>query len=436
MARYDEKILNALLDSYEKSVLSRGENKVKVQIAFPFTKKTLPEYFNESSLAYDEIHAVLEETERKGLLMIGWKKGREGHIIEKVLLNTACVGAVYTYLNRTPKKENENRHLEILDKWMSKCKETPEQTPVLCAFVPYVRQRIEESKTVKEFLDISEPDRTERILSALFSVEMNEESCYIREFSIRHFGDSKIFEEISGVIGKIMRRFRPEFADMDTDAILSEYKIYRTPDYVYFKGEGKLLLAGKDCSVIELPLLEQGIGISGADIKRIRICGKESIKKVITIENLTTFFRWKEEASLIIYLGGYHNSVRRELLCMVYQEIPDAEYIHFGDIDVGGFRIYRDLCEKTGIPFQTYHMGIRELETYEHYTKKLTDNDRKGLRMLIEKEREEKGENLKTLLYMQEKNVKLEQEAIRGCYSSFPFPDKNPSCSASETLRS
>lgn len=415
MARYDEKILNALLDSYEKSVLSRGENKVKVQIPFPFTKRTVPEYFNESSLAYDEIHAVLEETEQKGFLTIVWKKGREGHIIEKVLLNTACVGAVYAYLNRTPKKENENRHLEILETWASKSREMP----VLGTFVSYLKQRIEEGKTVKEFIDLSAPDRTEQILSALFQVESNEESCYIREFSIRHFGDSKVFEEISGVIGKIMRRFRPEFAHMDTDAILSEYRIYKTPDYVYFKGEGKLLLAGKDGSMIELSLLAQGIGISGADIKRIRICGKESIKKVITIENLTTFFRWEEEASLIIYLGGYHNSVRRELLHMVYQEIPDAEYLHFGDIDVGGFRIYRDLCEKTGIMFQTYHMGIRELKTYENYSKKLTDNDKKGLRMLIEKEKEEGGENLETLLYMQEKDVKLEQEAVSIlCYNT------------------
>lgn len=409
MARYEEKILNALLDSYEKSVLSRGENKVKVQIAFPFTRKTVPEYFNESSLAFDEIHAVLRETERKGFLTIVWKKGREGHIIEKVLLNTACVGSVYAYLNRTPKKENENRQLEILASWASQ----NAGTPVLGMFLSYLKQRIEEGKTVKEFIDLSDPDRTEQILSALFQVESNEESCYIREFSIRHFGDSKIFEELSGVIGRIMRRFRPEFAGMDTDAILSEYRIYKTPDYVYFKGEGKLLLAGKACSAIELPLLEQGVGISGADIKRIRICGKGSIKKVITIENQTTFFRWKENNGLIIYLGGYHNSVRRELLRMVYQEIPDAKYLHFGDIDVGGFCIYRDLCEKTGIPFRTYHMGIRELETYENYTKKLTDNDRKGLRNLIEKEREEAGENLETLLYMQEKGVKLEQEAVR-----------------------
>ena len=59
-------------------------------------------------------------------------------------------------------------------------------------------------------------------------------------------------------------------------------------------------------------------------------------------------------------------------------------------------------------------MGIFELKKYEKYTKKLTDNDRKGLQMLIEKERAEKGENLEVLLYMLDKGVKLEQEAVRG----------------------
>ena len=54
----------------------------------------------------------------------------------------------------------------------------------------------------------------------------------------------------------------------------------------------------------------------------------------------------------MIYLGGYHNSVRRKLLELLYQDFPKAEYLHFGDIDVGGFEIYRDLCRKTGIPLK------------------------------------------------------------------------------------
>ncbi|OLR59402.1 hypothetical protein BHF70_07075 [Anaerostipes sp. 494a] len=33
-----------------------------------------------------------------------------------------------------------------------------------------------------------------------------------------------------------------------------------------------------------------------------------------------------------------------------------AEYLHFGDIDAGGYEIYENLCRKTGIPFGMYRL--------------------------------------------------------------------------------
>jgi len=105
---------------------------------------------------------------------------------------------------------------------------------------------------------------------------------------------------------------------------------------------------------------------------------------VITIENLTTFFRWEEKDALIIYLGGYHNRVRRTLLEKIYREMPEIQYLHFGDIDVGGFEIYEDLCRKTGIPFLPYHMGIEELRMYREFSRPLTENDKRRLKRLME----------------------------------------------------
>lgn len=133
----------------------------------------------------------------------------------------------------------------------------------------------------------------------------------------------------------------------------------------------------------------------------------KNIKKVITIENLTTFFRWKEEHSLIIYLGSYHNRIRRSLLEMIYQAIPDAFYSHFGDIDAGGFLILKDLRSKTGIPFQSSHMDLETLKMYEQYGRQLTESDRKRLEKM--KEDDEFGE---VIGYMLENNIKLEQECI------------------------
>ena len=57
----ENKILNYLLDKYENSKLSRGENQRAIHIAFPFNKKTMPKYFDESSLEIETIHAAAEQ---------------------------------------------------------------------------------------------------------------------------------------------------------------------------------------------------------------------------------------------------------------------------------------------------------------------------------------------------------------------------------------
>ena len=49
MVQYDRKVLNRLLDTYENSLLSTGENKRMIQIEFRFTKTSIPSYFDESS---------------------------------------------------------------------------------------------------------------------------------------------------------------------------------------------------------------------------------------------------------------------------------------------------------------------------------------------------------------------------------------------------
>ena len=407
MARFDVRILNKLLDSYERSSLAKGTNKVAVHIDFRFNKKTVPEYFDESSLAYEEIHDRAHELEEKGFVRIIWKRGKEDHIIEKLILNEKKVTEIYQYLGRTSHGDYVRNTLKLVGSFREQY-----TAPVAGKFLDWLEERLRGDLPVKEFIDLTDPEETERLIRAVQAVEENREERYVREFSISVFSDSKIFEGLHGKVGKIFRRFSPEFQEADTDEILAEYGIYHTPNYVYLKGQGKLYLGTDRREKVCLSPLKQGIGISGDDLSDIRIGGTEAVKKVITIENLTTFFRWQEENALIIYLGGYHNKVRRSLLKEIYEILPDAEYLHFGDIDVGGFEIYRDLCQKTDIPFRLYHMGIEELEKYRDYGKKLTENDRKRLKLLIDKTEKEKTEYIQTLKYMEDQGIKLEQECI------------------------
>ena len=450
--QYDQLLLKNLLDSYEKSLLSSGKNKVQIHVSMTFSRRNLPEYFDESSMVYEQIHVAAEDMERRGFLKIQWKNRKPGTIIEKVILKEEAVGEVYQYLQRTPKAVNEELTLRGLQEYIEEygkkqCTGKPSnqydgdgqncgnanlisedaeaagenENGITAEFVNYLLGRMKDGKSVKEYIDIADSVQTRELLDTLCAIEQNEKPVYIREFSIDHLGDSKKFENMIGLIGKILRRFGSGYEEMDVYEILSEYQIYHTPNYVYLKGCGCLVQkeqkTEKDIQrfQIDLAALQQGIGISGEDINTLALTGISKVKRIITIENLTTFYRWSEPESILIYLGGYHNQVRRRLLQMIYKQLPQAEYLHFGDIDVGGFEIYLDLCRKTNIPFQLYHMGIPELKKYEKYSKKLTENDNKRLDKMLEKLQENPEINsceqiAEVLKYMKITQLKLEQE--------------------------
>lgn len=403
--RYEERILQTLLDSYERSRLSRGENEVAVHIAFSITPKTMPIYFDENSLAYEEIHGTAGHLEEMGYTCSVWKGGKKNHILQKIVLCDEKVDEIYRHLGRVPEKQMQQAQLAVLQELKTEC-----STPVARNFICWLMKRLEQGKTVKEYLNLDDTEGSRQLIRAIHRIETNQKEIYIREFSVQCFGDSKELEKKSGLIGKIFRRFSDDMEDMDNDVILAEYGIYRTPNYVYVKGSGRLRIGTPEAYDIDLRSLRQGIGLSGEDLDGLEWKVDVSVKRIITIENLTTFFRWEEPDSVLIYLGGYHNAVRRKFLQKLYQVFPEAEYFHFGDIDVGGFEIYEDLCRRTGIPFTTYKKGISELEQYEQYTRELTENDRKRMDSLLNNEA---YENVWPILrYMKEHGKKLEQESI------------------------
>lgn len=441
MVQYDRKVLNHLLDSYENSRLFTGENKVNISIEFPFNKKKIPAYFDESSYEYERIHSAMQELEEQGYIRIVWKRGKENHIISKVVLIPEQIERAYQYVKRVPKADLVASNIAML----KECQNAYD-TPVCRNFISYLLKRLQANQSVKEFVELSDMGKTRQLLQGVFEIERNKRQCYLREFSIEVFHDSKALQNMSGRLGKVFRRFgedfgengldvrdtdekifskknsgekdfnekdfgEKDFAEKDFVEILAEYGIYHTPNYVHLKGQLSFRIYETE---FDLANLKQGIGISGEDLSAIRFCEMSAIKRVITIENLTTFFRWEEPESLIIYLGGYHNAVRRALLKAVYEALPDAEYYHFGDIDAGGFEIYRDLCQKTGIPFEMYRMNLDTLKAYQEYGRELTENDRIRLRKILERNAGETEEICEVIRYMLEWNVKLEQECVVG----------------------
>jgi len=391
MRKYEEKILNTLLDQYERSKSFIGTNGRNQS----FQKKVVdlfPGY--DDSSKYDLFKGVNEQiASLEGMGVIEakhLKRGKfESEVVFSVKLIVEKIDECYCLLGRTPKANVNGEITELLMRYR-------EKTPLLTTFCNEQLKRLTENKKVQHF---DEVDRFEQILKVLSEVESVEEETYIRNFSIRVLGDSKAFEKIKSAVVSILF----EYGDYpEKETILNTLNIIKNPGFVYVKGKGTITIAGQ---LLDIGRLNGDIGFSSRSLNDIDdIC--VSASKVVTIENLTTFHSYTDEDAFVIYLGGYHNSIRRKMIKMLYEKNSRVKYYHCGDIDAGGFYILLDLRQKTGIPFEAMNMDVQTLMKYEQYTKKLTENDRIRLHHL------EGSEFAEVIRYMIETNCKLEQEAL------------------------
>lgn len=393
MNTFEKNLLNKLLDKYESSKLSKGGTAVSRSIKLTPKDDVLSSYTASDSYKYaDENDAIIKRLEVKGFIKTEWNYDT----FKSLTLNIDNVDSLYDYLNRDKPADELNRIKEVLSQY--------EFDGFINDFIDYVSDYIKtkydypksyfvDSKQLKLLLDI---------FTQLFKLE---EDMKKRDFSVKYLGDSKLFESVQGKVIKIIKDFDSNTYDNDEE-VLAAYNIVKNTSYAILKN--KLIFKLNDC-VIDLDKLGFEYSLSDEMIRSLEIINSNVIK-VITVENLTSFYSLDDKDAVIIYLAGFHNYTKQALLKKIYANYPNAEYLHFSDIDAGGFWIYQTLKEKTVIPFVPYRMNVKELIDNKNNLKKLTENDKKRLnKMLLDSRFEVFRE---TIEYMLANNVKLEQEIL------------------------
>ena len=387
MTNYKEIILNLLLDKYERSKSFTGDNKVEQRFSVKIAT-LFPKYGDEAE--YDLFNALNEAVIALSEMDFVSFQCKKNGVIENVSLKFTRLYDAYAYLTRTPKAETNRNLIGLLEQYDGK-------NDLLTRFCTVQKERIAKNKKAEYFDgDIAEYEKLLKAVSMIFDVA---EETFIRDFSIRVFGDSKSFEAIKGKVKRLLFQYG-DFPDEET--VLEDLNIVKNPGHIYMKGSALIQISGQ---TIDLSKLNGDIAISSAllpDIERIIVTGK----RVLTIENLTSFHAFSEKDTFAVYLGGYHNTHRRRFIQQLFKDNPTAIYYHFGDIDAGGFYILLHLRNKTGVPFSPYHMDIPTLQQYRDYTKPLTESDVKRLKKLADTEFSD------TISYMLTNNCKLEQEAM------------------------
>lgn len=392
------KTIHSLLDKYEKSKTFLGENQVNQKFSRRINE-LFPKYQDDAEYDYFcDVNEALNELQKAGLVFVHFQ--RTG-IITSVELNLLQLRQCYEFVSREPKDEENAWLFEVMERY-GKC-------TVLDKY--FAAQRVKISKNQKvEYFDGNKQEFLD-LLTLVKLICTNEEEQFIRDFSIRHFSDSKRVEALANKAQALLYQYG-EY--QDRESVLEECGIVKTPTYVCLKGKGRLTLGGQ---TIDLSKLNGDVALSTASLKeldKIEILGD----CVVTVENLTSFHDYNGAEDFVIYLGGFHNTTKRKFLVDLYKQNNDKEYMHFGDIDAGGFYIYEHLKSKTGIPFKTLHMNVETLKKYSFQTKTLTQVDRRRIESLLKKlDDKYKGSKAdvdygEVLRYMLDNNCKLEQEAL------------------------
>lgn len=397
--RMDHKIiLHKLMDKYERSKLATGEQKRTIRIRFPFNKKTIPEYFNEANYRQiEQINEACRILEERGFVTIDWRI--RDQYISAVELNVNQVDVVYDYLNRPRKHEHEQALIMLLSAYT-------DRSDFVGRFAQEMVARLNKHLSVKRYFDLSNIKDSEDLLTALCALVEQQEEILKRKFSVLLFKDSKRFERIENRVISIIREFSGEDFREDDD-VLAEFNVLTNPSYVYMKGKG-LFQCFKE--TIDLEKLGMEWVLNAKAVERLAILHLP-VERVLTIENLTTFYEYEAKDELVIYLGGYHNRLRRALLKKIHQQYPNLLFYHWGDIDLGGIQIFHHLRKKTQIPVQPLFMDLQTLKRYEHDAQRIDNKSyMKKLTALLSDE--QYHEFHEVIHYMVDHQIRLEQERI------------------------
>lgn len=419
MDRQQRKVLEHLLDSYERSRTFRGDNQVSQTFSVS-VGKIFPKYNDDAEYDYFcQINESMEELCAGELVTLTyWKKG----VLKKITLNPERLDVCYEMLGRMPRRREQEELMRIWDDFgqgdelcLHKESGKEHQMP-LVKYISAQRLRVEKNLNVEYYNH--DPEEYRELLLAVKAVLENQEEIFIRNFSMQLFHDSKRMEQLKHKAEALLYQYG---AYQERGFVLEECGIVHTPTYVMMKGNGSIRIGrkgktGADGQVIDLSLIEGDIALSTQSLKSLKavtVIGK----RVVTVENLTSFHDYSAEDDFVVYLGGFHNKVKRDFLLYLYQQNPGKEYRHFGDIDAGGFYILEHLKKETGIPFRSLYMDRKTLQRYHGDRKPLTENDRKRLLRLKEEltermQHEETEDYRDVISYMLDENCKVEQEAV------------------------
>lgn len=294
-----------------------------------FSEASFPEYFK-LPLREDKnaVHAYLRNAERTAAIVIEWDRraGEDGQITRIRLVDANFVANL---IGETPSWGHYEIAAAQLRPWSS--------IPNL----QFVLERWRAGKLVRSM----SPERASDFVDACKVIEAcrassSSEDVPIRRLSAALFSDSKRIESIGAALD-VLTAESLDTPWRDFEDVFCGLGLVKHPQPVLIAGSGVVEL--NDGTRLTIP--KPYVGLPPQSIRRITLPNRANY--VLTVENLTTFHeialgKAGHPAGVVIYTAGMPSPA----LLRVYRECvqealssDNGRRFHWGDIDLGGFRI-------------------------------------------------------------------------------------------------
>ena len=406
---YEKKLLVGLVEGYRKSKKDTGENRTNRRTKLKPEK--LYNKYHSNAGDYEKISAINDTVQKlkdKGFVTSEYESF--GTDLTGIYLVDDKIDEIEEYLAEQYGYVSKDTKLQKLETLI---REYEDRSPICheeCGKLKIILESRKLPKSIEKNIDML--DDLFRVLSF---VENNQKLMYIREVSMLVYGDSKYFENNTlEPLCTLLQKYNTvpipgqTLSDGEyilSDEILKKYHVFKEPQKISIRGKAMIRMCGKD---IDISGFDEGIEFTVSELSTIE-CVQLLATTFMTIENRTSYLRYKKENTVTFYLGGYANRDQRDFIRKIYESNPSVTYLHFGDIDAGGFWIHHHLCQVTGVPFGMFHMSFEELmePDYRKCQHPLTEGDITRMQELAEM-----PEYRDVIKYMLEHRVKLEQEII------------------------
>ncbi len=332
MSKVGEDSLKKLLLRAERNCLSNNE------ITLKFSSASFPDYSKTNNKKeIDEIHAYLENAQRHQAITIDWQRNQAGNQIDRVCLGT--IEKLASYLGvQTLTERIEQANLQL----SSILPDAPAWLSSLYGEV--IQNKWEQAK--KAFGLAPEDCQTLHDVFKLISyLEKNgSQDLDKRSLSTRIFQDSKYIEK--SLENKLVQiyKYHLNSSDLLADEILADLGIFKHPLPLLVKGNVTFVVNSQN---FEVNGFTPYLGIPPDAIEHVAI--HKNATYCLTIENLSsfnTYTRTINDGGIILYSNGFPGSKWQTAYKKIIETLPkNIAIFHWGDIDVGGFRILQKLQE-------------------------------------------------------------------------------------------